>query len=457
MKRRSFGLLSGSSVIAARAGLQPALAQTAPDPSLLTTTLTPMGGERAGNADGSIPAWTGGLTTPSTGPAEVRVFTDEQPLFTVDASNMDQHAQFLTPGVQFMMKNWGFSIRVFPTHRTACAPQWMYDFTAANVGRAHFPGEGRLGFIGAYGGVPFPIIDTADPLVGGAQVIWNHLCAWGGYSYTSPFSQSYVVTGGQLVLSQGGGSRFVCPYYDPKGSLETFDGYFAKIHLYIEAPSAFNGQEELTWHSTNVTQNPDITWQLLNGQGRVRKAPDEAYDAPNPYSNAVSNIDESSSFYGNPSQYDWKLIGKTEMYVPYNSNDIRFSTAAQVFTPKFINPDVTRWEKHRVWEIEATLHPGIRNVFAKRRFYVDEDSWFIMLGQCYDANDNMVKTNQFFNHAVPVLPGTIESIAVVWNLETGDYAMAGIVDQPPQTGPELIEDQAESYFEPEQMSANASF
>jgi hypothetical protein len=145
------------------------------------------------------------------------------------------------------------------------------------------------------------------------------------------------------------------------------------------------------------------------------------------------------------------------MYVPYNCNDIRFSTAAQVFTPKFINPDVTRWEKHRVWEIEATLHPGIRNVYAKRRFYVDEDSWFIMLGQCYDANGNMVKTNQFFNHAVPVLPGTIESIAVVWNLETGDYAMAGIVDQPPQTGPELIEDQNESYFEPEQMSANASF
>jgi hypothetical protein len=103
------------------------------------------------------------------------------------------------------------------------------------------------------------------------------------------------------------------------------------------------------------------------------------------------------------------------------------------------------------------LHPGIRNVFAKRRFYVDEDSWFIMLGQCYDANGNMVKTNQFFNHAVPVLPGTIESIAVVWNLQTGDYAMAGIVDQPPLTGPELIEDQDESYFEPEQMSANASF
>ena len=78
MKRRHFGLMATSG-LAAAATLRPALAQAAPDPTLLTTTLTPLGAERAGNADGSIPAWTGGMTEPSTGPVAIEVFQDEQP------------------------------------------------------------------------------------------------------------------------------------------------------------------------------------------------------------------------------------------------------------------------------------------------------------------------------------------------------------------------------------------
>src|SRR5579864_4575771 len=100
MKRRDFGLLASTS-LATAATLRPARAQSAaPDPALLTTTLTPMGAERAGNDDGSIPAWTGGLVSAPLPPDQavgVHLFEDEQPLYTIDASNMTKYADLLTP------------------------------------------------------------------------------------------------------------------------------------------------------------------------------------------------------------------------------------------------------------------------------------------------------------------------------------------------------------------------
>ena len=56
---------------------------------------TPIGAERAGNAAGTIPAWTGGLTElPAAyvdGEPLVNPFPDEQPKFTISAQNYAQY------------------------------------------------------------------------------------------------------------------------------------------------------------------------------------------------------------------------------------------------------------------------------------------------------------------------------------------------------------------------------
>jgi hypothetical protein len=459
MKRRDFGLLAGTS-LATAAMVRPAQAAAA-DPTLLTTTLTPLGGERAGNADGSIPAWTGGLVSPAlppTTPVAVRLFEDEQPLYTVDASNMAQYADMLTEGTKFQIKSYGLSLQVYPTHRTAAAPQYVYDNTAKNVTTAQLdPRGGRFGFTGAYGGIPFPIIDTTDPLVGGAQLIWNHLTAWGGYNTTTLFNPGVVTINGQLVLVSGTLSRFVYPYYDPNGSLETFGGYFSKAHFYYKAPGSVEGQEIVVWHTTNVNNNPDIVWTLLNGQGRVRKAPDQAYDTPNPSSNGIANLDESSCFYGNPSQYNWSVIGKKEMLVPYNCNKMLFHTVQEILGAHCANPAIVRWEKHRVWVVEANLAPGEHNVTAKRRLYFDEDTHFALLGEGYDAQGDLVKAYAIYNECVPSLPGTIEMGTSTFNLVTGDYTYNGNNNYAPFTGAEYFAPQTPSIFDPQQMAASASF
>jgi hypothetical protein len=462
MKRRKFGVMAGSSLAAAAtAGTAlPALAQSAPDASLLTTTLTPLGAERAGNADGSIPAWTGGNNTgpvPVDQPIDTSIFTEEQPLYQVDASNMSQYASLLSPGTQALMTKWGLKINVFQTHRTAAWPQYVIDNTAQNVSRAQLvPEGGRFGFTGAYAGPPFPI-PSSDPDIAGVQIIWNHLVRWQTFMNYTKFSGSYVVTGGRAILTFGGSSHFLCPYYDPVGTPETYDGYLSKLHEFYLAPAAQAGLEAIVWTSSNVLKNSNITWTVVAGQGRVRKAPDEAYDTSNPTGNGINNYDDASGFAGSPQKYDWKLIGKQEMLVPYNCNKLHVTTAQVLMTPNYPNPDAIRWEKHRVWVVEATLHPGERNTSARRMCYIDEDTWTILLSDMYDADNNMVKTATIYNRSIGSLPGTWEHSEGFWAMETGDYYLIGSYLSPPYSNAEYLKPQSPETFDPQQMAASASF
>ena len=460
MKRRDFGILAGTSLATATA-LSPASAQSTPDPTLLTTTLTPMGAERAGNADGSIPPWTGGLVSaplpPGTNVA-VHLFEDEKPLYTVDASNMDQYSNLLAESTKVQIQKFGMSLPVYKTHRTAAAPQYVYDNTAKNAVRAKLdPGGGRLGFTNAYGGVPFPIIDTSDPLVGGAQLIWNHLTSWTDYSDISTLTPGCVIISGKLVLTGGTVARTIYPYYDPNGSLETFDGYHEKGHYYYRAPASAVGQEQLVWSSSNVNVQPDIVWSLLNGQGRVRKAPNEQFDTPSPTANGIANLDEISCFQGNPSQYDWKYIEKKELLVPYNCNKQVFTKMEDMCGPHFVLPEYMRWEKHRVWVVEATLHPGIHNVNSKRRFYLDEDTWLALIGEGYDGTGVLWKGYMNTSWCVPSVPSAPECQTMTYQLQTGDWVINGLAEYGNLTNSKMMEPQADSYFEPQQMAANAAF
>jgi hypothetical protein len=461
MKRRDFGLLAGTS-LATAAVARPGKAQSAaPDPSLLTTTLTPLGATRAGNADGSIPAWTGGLVSaplPPNQPVETRLFEDEQPLYTIDASNMEQYADLLTPATQFQIKNYGKSLKVYQTHRTAAAPQYVYDNTAKNVTRAQLdPRGGRFGFTGAVAGPPFPIIDESDPLVAGSQIIWNKLTAWYTYVDYSLANPGCVVIGGRLTLVAATTGYFIYPYYAPDVTPENYQGYYSKLHTRDIAPGSVVGQETLVWHTTNVNLNPDIVWTLVNGEGRVRKAPNEAFDSPSPEGNGIANIDESQCFYGNPSQYNWTSLGKKEMLIPYNVNKMAFSTVQELCQPRFLNPDIVRWEKHRVWVIEANLAPGNHNVNAKRHYYVDEDTWWAVLGEGYDANGNMVKAYSLFLYCVPSYPGTVELAETVQSLISGDYTFNGDITYAPYTEEFYNNAPPPSEFEPQEMAAQASF
>jgi Protein of unknown function (DUF1329) len=459
MKRRSFGLLAGTSLAALKTGF--AQAQTTPDASLLTTTLTPLGAERAGNADGSIPAWTGGLTTlpPGIQPNQAvpELFPNEQPVVVIDASNMAQHADHLSDGVMAMMTKYGFKITVYPTHRTAAAPQYVYDNTRQNLSSAQLnPGGGRLGFANAYGGIPFPIPDTSDPFKAGAQIMWNNNTTWNGYAYLVQ-EQNWVVSTGRPIMSSSQITHYTTPYYDPKGSLASYDGKLDMQYVTYNGPADLVGQALLVWQYTDPTLHPQAVWELLNGQGRVRRAPEVSFDTPATQVNGIAGYDEFYGFNGSLERYDWKYLGKKEMYIPYNNNKLSNGPAEPAHLAHFLDPDLVRWELHRCWVVEATLHPGERNVLPRRRFYQDEDTWSIGVADGWDANNNLFKVNIKYNQCRADLPGTIYSVDTVNNLQTDDYAsLGGIWDQ--NASPlKFVDSLPASIFDATNMAAQSQY
>jgi len=464
MKRRSFGLMAGASSVALACGAHRAQAQSAADFAALSqTTLTPLGAERAGNAAGTIPAWTGGFTTVPAGwdPSSQLVpdfWAGEAPLYTINAANMAQYANMLTLGVQHLMTTAGFSIKVYPTHRTAAAPQWVYDNIVKNAQNAKLnAADGRTGFTGAYGGIPFPVPDTSNPFTAGAQVIWNHRCRWQGAANTQT-GASFVSNGGHVLLAGGGVTQNDYPYYDPNGSLATYQGYQYENHETLIGPATFIGEQVLDRFATNSLQNPDILWELLPGEGRVRKAPELKYDTPSGFTDGIANYDEYNGFDGALDRYDWKLLGKQEMLIPYNNNAMRRASSWDVHQAKFLNPDIVRFELHRCWVVDATLHPGERNVVAHRRLYVDEDTFQVMIGDEWDASGNLYKEVMTFNTVFPNLPGTILLNSMVYNLQTGDYVtISGPWGNAPYNKPEDFSPIPANELEPQAMAAAASY
>jgi len=466
MKRRNFNLLSAAGVAAASAGAalpKKAKAFTSADADTLKTTLTPLGGERAGNADGSIPAWTGeNLPLPEGGgPYGIMpdFFASDAKIVSIDASNMAQYQDRLTPGLQHMMTKFpGFRIDVYPTHRTATATQEVYDNAYANVTRVQpVAGGSRLGFTGGYGAIPFPILNQDDPYEGGAQAIWNHSCRWFG-AYQRRNESIHSMINGQLVLCTGDLVYQICPYYFPGGSPATYNGWLRLFRGDVWGPPETKGQSYIEYDPTNPTTNPVEIWQYLNGQGRVRKAPELQYDTPETQGDDIVNYDEPYMWYGALDEYDWKLVGKKEMYIPYNNNKAFLQPAATVLTPNFADPDYIRYELHRVWVVEATLHPGRRNVLAHRFFYIDEDSFTIGLNEAYDANGNMARFSHILFENRPDIPAIIYGNSVQYNLLSGQYVTnQGPWNEPPMNQPYFLDPIPNEMLQPTSMAASQQY
>lgn len=412
----------------------------------LKEALTPFGAEKAANKDGSIPAWTGGLTKSGTsGGKRTDPFAGEKPLFSVTAQSVAQFADKLSDGQQAMFKKYpDYRIDVYGTHRTASAPSWVYDNTFKNATRAKLGKDGFSLEGDAYGGIPFPIPKT------GVEAMWNNLLAWKGEAVDLDF-QTYITTAdGQRVLSADVVINDVFPYYYKDSSPDKFNGYFHRYRLTVNGPPQKAG-EALILHDALDPGGRQI-WQYLTGQRRVRKLPNASYDTPTFVASGVSNYDEISIFDGPMDRYDWKLVGKKELIVPYNTNMTYVPTKdSDVLSKRFLNPDHLRWELHRVWVVEANLIPGKRHVMPKRTFYLDEDTWMALLSDGWDAKGQLWKTFWRLAVATPDMPGVSAGIFGHYNLQTGDW-IANVVMNQKADQIKFVPPRPESYFSPDALA-----
>ena len=297
---------------------------------------------------------------------------------------------------------------------------------------------------GAYGGIPFPIPKSAR------EIVANNELHWRGESWQNDFRGYLGTASGQRVLSVEGQGDWQMPYY-AQGQEDKFNGDYWQIRLVNSGPPVRAG--EAIAGRLNLDQDKSQTWVYLTGQRRVRKLPNACCDTPTPASAGVASFDEVDVFGGRTDRFDWKILGKREMFIPYNTN--RMYTVAKdsdLLMPHHLNPDHVRWELHRVWVVEATLKPGQRHQAPKSRYYIDEDTWVAVLGDRWDANGQLWKTNWAHPVVMPDLPATTPQQQWGFNdLVSGAWFISGVVNEKP-VHYRIVPRRPDSFFTPEAMA-----
>ncbi len=392
----------------------------------LGDSLTPTGAEAVGNADGSIPAWTGGL------PKEAGIiskegflsspFSNEKPLQIITAANLEQHKDKLSPGQQAMLKRYpdSYKIRVFPTHRSVSLPESVYQAAKENATRTAMV-DGGNGLSDFNTAIPFPIPKN------GLEVVWNHITRYRGGSAKRVHVQATPLADGRFVpvyFRQQFTFRDRIKDFNPENPGNVLF-YYKQL---VTAPARQAGDVVLVHETLNQVSEPRMAWVYNSGQRRVRRAPQIAYDGPYPASEGQRVADNFDMYNGAPDRYEWKLIGKKEIYIPYNSFELDSPKLkyADIVQPGHLNPNTTRYELHRVWQVEGTLKQGQRHVYAKRVFFIDEDSWQIALADHYDARGTLWRTAEghmtpFYNVQVPWL-----GVEALYDLINGRYIVSGM-------------------------------
>jgi hypothetical protein len=417
--------LMTSAVLAFALGASATLAATDQQIAELGKSLTPIGAERAGNAAGTIPEWTGGLG-PNAG-SVVNGFlsnpvADDKPLYVITAANFEEHRANLAPGQIAMFQRYPESFRmpVYPTRRTASMPDDIYEAVAYNARNSQLL-EGGNGVKGYRSAIAFPI--PSD----GIEVVWNHITRYRGASMQRVVTQATPQVNGNFSIV-----RFIEQYVLPEG-LSDYDPGRAENILYyfkqqVTDPGRLAGNVLLVHETVDQVTTPRMAWIYNAGQRRVRRAPQVSYDGPGTAADGMRTSDNLDMFNGAPDRYDWQLVGKRELYIPYNSYILNSPEHryADVIKAGHLNQDLTRYELHRVWEVVATLKDGQRHIYAKRHFFFDEDSWQAAHIDHYDARQILWRVAEA--HAMQRYTAQVPGYAAetLYDLIAGRYLAMGM-------------------------------
>ena len=394
----------------------------------LGNELTPLGAEKAGNADGSIPAWTGGITSAPAGYTpgmhHPDPFKDDKIELTIDKSNVDQYKNLLSPGQIKLFEIYpdSYKMNIYQSRRTASYPQYVYDATKNIATKAELI-EGGNGIINAAIGIPFPIPQN------GLEAIWNHLLRFRGVAATRNGGQAAPTAAGAFTII-GFDEQIMFKYSEPNATAEalTEENILFRFKQAVTSPARLAGTALLVHETMDQVKTPRQAWTYNTGQRRVRRAPNVAYDAPGTASDGLRTTDDFDMFNGSPDRYNWKLVGKQELYIPYNSyklhsNDVKY---ADLLMAGHVNPEYVRWEKHRVWVVEATLKDNTRHVYGKRVFYIDEDSWQIHVADLYDNRNELYRVAVAHGLNYYEVPTHWSTLEVYHDLNSRRYIAIGL-------------------------------
>lgn len=411
-------------------------AVSAQEAARLGVDLTPLGGEKKGNADGSIPAWDGGLDSPAkagfpaykAGDHRPDPYAGDKPLFTITAANMAQYAGRLTEGQKKLLQQYKstYKMIVYPAHRSAAVPQRIYDATKRIATTAKLAAGGN-GVTGAGEGIPFPIPKE------GVEVFWNHILRYRANAVLRHIGQAPVTASGDYTMVKFIDDTYAA-YSLPGAKSENLNNIILYFIQETIAPARLAGEILLVHETLDQSVENRKAWVYNPGQRRVRRAPNVAFDNPGTNSDNLRTSDQLDLYNGSPQRYDWKLVGKKEIYVPYNSYRLSSDKLkyGDILKKNHINQDHARYELHRVWVVDSTLKPGQNHLYSRRTLYVDEDSWQILAVDCYDRRGELYRVQE--GHAMEFydVPSLWTTLETVMDLSNGRYLALGLQNEEPR-------------------------
>ncbi|WP_233243618.1 DUF1329 domain-containing protein [Bacterioplanes sanyensis] len=393
------------------------------DAERLGKDLTPVGAEMLGNGS-DIPAWRGGLAKDldhSPGDFHTNPFATDRAKFRITGENWQQHKDRLSPGQIALLERFpDFYLDVYPTRRSASYPDYVYQALKDNANKAELLEYGS-GVRNAVMTSPFPMPQS------GLEVLWNHTLRFRGHAMRFEAVATSVTSGGERmdVLRD---YQYYIRYSEVGLEPEDLDNKIFFLKRKTLSPAQMAGRITLVHETLDQVRSPRKSWIYVPGQRRLRRTPDLSYDTADVNTNSIRTIDQVDMFNGAPDFYDWTLVGKQELYVPYNAYRVHQGdlTLDNILAERHLNPELLRYEAHRVWVVEANLRVGYRHRYAKRRYYVDEDSWSILYAEEYDSEGNLWQVTESHTINFYDVPMVYPTLEVTYDLQSGRYYAEGL-------------------------------
>ncbi len=351
--------------------------------------LTCVGAEKAGSKDG-VPEYTGkwlgtppGVQyTPHVGQHPVDPYAGEKPVLTITAENQAQYAARLSDGQKALFAKFPktFRMDIYPGHRDFRYDDSVCEMAKKNALNAEIT-DGGLGIKGAVkGAIPFPIPKD------GQEALMNNMFPNRAYNEDKVADIANVLSVGIIAWGRQRNQNLGVVGL-PAEIGKPLEGNMAYSLNGTLLPEREKGSVSVSSEPVNFAKNKRLAWSYDPGTRRVRQLPEYGFDQPLGGSGGKMTIDSDRLFNGSPERYNWKLLGKREMYIPANAYKIHGKNVkyADLIKPGVPNPDLVRWELHRVWAVEGTLKEGYRHLYGKRVLFLDEDNGMAVMSDFYDA------------------------------------------------------------------------
>ena len=296
---------------------------------------------------------------------------------------MSQYADALSDGHKAMFARYdSFRMPIFPSRRSVKFPNEVYKATRNNALTGRLEGTDAL--TDAALGFPFPIPQR------GEEIIFNHKTRYRGESIRRSNNQAVVLPNGSFSMTKMI-EEAMFRYGSISKPYDQAENMLLYYRQFVAEPPRLAGERVLVHEPLDQAAEVRKVWVYNPGQRRIRRAPDAGYDSPGRGSDGLRTNDQTDMYNGAMHRYQWTLIGKRELYVPYNAYRINRQGLSyeEILGAHHLNPEFTRFERHRVWVVDAELAPGTKHVYGKRRFYVDEDSWSILHVDLYDERGQL--------------------------------------------------------------------